>query len=370
MPDYYAILGVPRDASSDAIKRAYRKLARESHPDANPDDPHAEERFKAVSEAYDVLSDPEKRRRYDTFGDAGGPAFGGPGFGDLSDIVEAFFGGSPFGRTRSRRRGIAVHGENVGVAMEVTLEEAVSGVRREIEVPTRDRCARCDGDGCEPGTFRGRCSRCGGQGQIRSARNTILGTVMAAHTCTTCEGSGEAPAVPCTECRGAGRIDAVRTVTVDVPRGVGEGTRLRIRGQGEAGVRGGSDGDLYVLIAVEPHTVFERQGDDLVCALEVPLTQAVLGATIPVSTIDGEETIEIPSGMQHGAVVRLRGRGVPNIDGRGRGDLLIRVSVRIPAKLKPEERELFERLADLRGESHAKKDDRGVFRRLRDLFSE
>lgn len=365
MPDYYAILGVRKDADQDEIKRAYRKLARESHPDANPHDQHAEERFKQVAEAYDVLSDPEKRQRYDTFGDAGasGSPFGG--FGDLGNIMESFFGGSPFGRQRGRARTSAVAGQDIGVAVTLTLDEAVFGARRTIATTVLARCQRCNGDGCEPGTFRSRCTTCGGQGELRATRQTILGTVMTSRPCVTCEGAGEAPAVPCATCAGEGRVHDTRDVPLEVPPGVDDGTTLRLRGRGEQGVRGGPDGDLFVRIEVRPHEVFRRDGADLRCELIVPLSQAVLGAEIPVQTLDGEETIRIAPGTQHGAVIRVRGHGAARLDSRARGDLLVHVSVEIPRHLTADERALFERLAEIRGES-VTGEQRGIFRRVRD----
>ena len=366
MPDYYAILGVPRDASAEDIKRAYRKLARESHPDANPDDPHAEERFKQIAEAYGVLGDPERKRQFDTFGEAGSP-FSGAGFGGLDDIMEAFFGGSVFGRQRTaRRRSAAIPGQDIGAEVVITLEDAVFGAKRDLDLRSRAHCDRCGGEGCEPGTYRGKCARCGGQGEIRASRNTLLGTVMTSRPCTVCEGVGEAPTVPCTTCGGDGRVDDRRTVTVDVPAGVDDGTTMRIRGRGESGVRGGADGDLYVRIHVEPHDVFERRGNDLLCALEVPLTQAVLGAEIPVQTLDGAESVDLPAGAPHGTVLRVRGKGVPHLNGGGRGDLLLHVSIDIPKKLTAEERTLIEQLAALRGESVKSGKGKGVFRRVRD----
>jgi molecular chaperone DnaJ len=368
MPDYYAILGVSRDASADDVKRAYRKLARESHPDANPDDAHAEERFKQISEAYEALSDPEKRRRYDTFGDAGvtaGASFGG--FGDLGDIMESFFGGSPFGRARTRARTSAVAGQDIGASVTLTLEDVARGARRALALRALALCDRCGGDGCRPGTFRGRCTRCGGQGEIRQTRQTIFGVVATARPCAVCGGAGEAPSVPCDACGGQGRVPRDQEVMVEIPAGVAEGTTLRLRGRGDAGPRGGPDGDLYVHVQVEPHEVFARDGDDLVCELVVPLSQAALGAEIAAPTLDGESPIRLRAGTQSGTVVRLRGRGLPRLDGRGRGDLRAYVTVVIPERLKPEERALFERLAEIRGES-AGGAQRGIFRRVRDSW--
>ncbi len=367
MADYYAILGVERSASAEDIKRAYRKLARDSHPDHNPDDAHAEDRFKQLSEAYAVLSDPQKRQRYDTYGDAGlgGQPLGG--FGDIGDIMEAFFGGSPFGRQRTRTRSSSVPGQDVGVGVSLTLEQAVFGAQTPVELVAAARCETCLGDGCAPGTYRSRCGTCGGQGEVRATRQTILGTVVTSRPCHVCAGAGEAPTVPCTSCGGEGRVRASRTVTVEIPPGVDDGTTLRLRGQGEAGVRGGPDGDLFVQVHVSRHEIFERDGHNLVCDLAVPLTQAVLGADIPVHTLDGEETIQIAPGTQHGSVMRLRGLGAHRLDGRGRGDLLVHISVEIPRKLGVEERSLFEKLAEVRGEPVGG-GERGIFGRLRDTL--
>jgi molecular chaperone DnaJ len=247
------------------------------------------------------------------------------------------------------------------------FEDAVFGTKQEIELSTMSRCDRCNGDGCEPGTFRGKCPACGGVGELRATRNTILGTVMTSRPCAQCGGSGEAPTDPCTTCRGQGRVPKKHTVTIDVPPGVDDGTTLRLRGEGEGGVRGGADGDLFVRINVRPHEFFARRGDDLLCELTVPLSQAILGASIPVQTLDGTEELEIVAGTQHGDVLKLRARGVPRLDGRGRGDLLVHVAVEIPRRLKPEERELFERVAEIRGEA-VSDGSKGIFRRIRDGF--
>ena len=367
MPDYYATLGVARTASQDEIKRAYRKLARESHPDANPGDAQAEERFKQVSEAYKVLSDPQSRQRYDQFGEAGVGGQGFAGFGDFGDIMDAFFGGaSPFGGARTRRRSSAVPGQDIGVEVTISLEEAVSGVTTPIEVQGATPCERCEGDGTEPGTSRAACPACGGAGEVRSQRQTILGTVMTASPCRRCDGAGEAPTDPCSACRGIGRVRAARTIKVQIPPGVDDGMTVRLRGQGDAGVRGGGDGDLFVRVNVAPHEVFEREGDDLHVELSIGVTHAVLGATLPVETLDGAEELAIPAGTQHGTVVRLRGQGVPHVDGRGRGDLHVHIAVDIPRSLSDRERELFEELAQIRGDEVGDGGGGGLFRRMRD----
>lgn len=361
MSDYYRILEIDRSASSDEIKRAYRRLARQWHPDANSD-PGAEERFKLINEAYAVLSDPTKRERYDLYGDARAePAFSG--FGDLGNIFESLFGTSPFGtRARARPRTPARHGGDLATRVTVGFEEAARGTQRPVEVRTLRACARCGGDGCEPGTFRARCGRCGGTGEIRDARQSVFGTVVTARACGACGGAGEAPASPCRDCRGAGLVQSVETITVEIPPGVQDGTTLRLRGRGESGVRGGADGDLYVEVRVEPHPVFERVDDDLVCSLQVDFTQAILGGEVTVDTLDGEEVVRIPAGTRPGAVIRLRGHGMPRLRGRGRGDLLIQVNVDIPASLPGAQRALVEELARLREGKAA----RGILSRLRD----
>lgn len=362
-PDHYAVLGVPRDATAEDIKKAYRRLARESHPDAHPNDPHAEERFKELGQAYAVLSDADKRARFDRFGDEG-PQVGG--FGDAFDIFETFFGGSGFGgRGRAQRRTSAVPGQDLGIAVVLTLEEAVSGARRQIDVDGVDVCSACDGSGCAEGTSRATCANCKGQGELRQARNTILGTVMTSRPCPACAGVGEAPTDPCPGCRGAGRVRAKKSLTVDIPAGVDEGTTLRLRGRGEAGVRGGGDGDLFVQISVAPHDVFVRDGANLRCQLDLPVTQAVLGAEIEVPALEGTASVRIAPGTQHGTIIRVRGKGAGTVDGRTPGDLLVHVSLVVPKNISSEEREAFEKIAQLRGETVVG-ESRGLLGRLRD----
>lgn len=358
MPDYYRILEVDRGASSDEIKRAYRRLARQWHPDASAS-PEAEERFKQIGEAYEVLSDPAKRERYDLYGDARGEPLGG--FGDIGTIFETFFGTSPFGG-RPRTRTSARPGADLAARVVISFEEAARGAEKPVRVETLRACGRCRGDGCEPGTVRSRCARCGGTGEFRDARQSVFGTVVTARACSACGGAGEAPADPCADCRGAGLRRSVETLTVEVPAGVQDGMTLRLRGRGESGVRGGADGDLYVEIRVQPHPVFDRVDDDLVCSLAVDVTQAILGGEIAVQTLDGEEVLRLRAGTQPGEVIRLRGRGMPRLRGRGRGDLLIHVNVVIPESMPGKQRALVEELARLRGG----KIPRGALSRLRD----
>ena len=357
--DHYGTLGVSRDASPDEIKRAYRKLARQYHPDANPGDPAAEERFKEVGRAYEVLSDPDKRRRYDAFGDERAGVGGFGDFGGISDLFSAFFGGAGASRTRSNR------GEDVLAEVEITLEEAAAGVEREVEVPTLVECAECDGSGAASGTFPSRCADCGGTGEVRHVRRTLLGNVMTAAPCARCNGTGQVIATPCPRCSGAGRIRSVETLTVTIPPGIDDGAQLRVTGRGQAGVRGGRSGDLYVSIFVAPHEVFRRAGDDLGCEVAVPMTVAALGGTAEIPTLEGPEEIEIKPGTQTGEVVRLKGRGMPILRGYGRGQLVALLRVETPTDLDREQAELLAELARLRDEEVGQ---RGLFEKIKEAF--
>lgn len=346
--DLYDVLGVSREATQDEIKKAFRKLARENHPDLNKD-PEAERRFKEVNLAYETLSDPAKRRRYDMFGGEGftPDMFS---FGDLSGIFEAFFGGrSPFGPT-AQRRSRTGRGSDHRLMLELTFEEAVFGTQKEIVVDSLEKCERCGGLGAEPGTQPSQCSTCGGSGQVSNVRQSVFGTVMTSSTCTTCGGSGEEIANPCHDCRGEGRLKHEQIMTVDVPAGVTHGMELRIEGAGDDGRGAGPSGDLYLALHVPPHPVFERRGQDLLCALDLPVSAAILGAEVQVETLDGTETISIPPGTQPGSVIAVRGKGVPHLGRRGRGDLLVKIDVKLPERLGRRERPLIEEFAERRGE--------------------
>ncbi len=351
--DLYEILGVPRESSGDDIKKAYRRLAREYHPDVNPD-PAAEERFKEVSAAYEILSDPQKRQQYDLYGQGRG-SVDFP-FGDVADLFEAFFGQGSFGRRRTAtRRTRTQHGEDVFAQERLSFREAVFGVRREVPIARLEPCERCLGSGAEPGTSPQRCRMCGGTGQLQDVRRSIFGTVMTAHPCTTCEGTGEEVTTPCGRCDGRGRIAAETTVPVDVPSGVSDGLDLRIAGVGHAGRSGGPAGDLYLTISVEEDPVFERRGTDVFADLSIPMTQAALGAEIEVETLDGPERIDVEPGTASGTTLRLRGKGVPNLGRRGRGDLFLTIRVATPTPGSKEERRLLEQLAEARGEPVGKR---------------
>ena len=348
--DLYDVLGVPRDASDDDIRKAYRQLARELHPDVSAD-PETEERFKEVAGAYEILSDPEKRARYDAFGTSGP---GGQPFADISDIFEMFFGQGGFGGFGSRRRGPRSRtrrGEDVGVIVRLSFEEAAFGVRRDVPLERLETCDRCLGNGAEPGTAPVACRTCGGTGEVQSVRRSVFGTLMTASPCATCEGTGQEIPDPCRECKGQGRLRHPATVTVEIPAGVSDGMELRVAGNGHAGVAGGSTGDLFVRLEVEPATRFERRGQDLFAVLDVTVPQVALGADVKVAGIDGTETVRIDPGTESGTIVRLKGKGVPNLNHRGRGDLYVTLHVVTPKGLSREERQLLARLAELRGES-------------------
>jgi molecular chaperone DnaJ len=359
--DPYEVLGVPRNATADEIKKAYRQLARQHHPDANQGDAAAEERFKEITVAYETLSDPEKRRRFDMFGDQGGAA-GFSDFGGISDLFASFFGGG-FGGTTQRG---PARGADVLSEIELTLEEADTGVERDVEIATLNECPDCEGSGAAPGTFPTRCSDCGGTGELRQVRRTMFGNVMTATPCPRCGGSGQEIASPCPRCSGRGRVTETETLTVQIPPGVDDGAQLRVTGRGHAGVRGAGAGDLYVAISISPHEVFRRAGDDLGCEVKVPLTTAALGGSIEIPTLEGPERYDVAPGTQSGEVVRLRSKGMTRLHGRGRGTLVAMLRVETPTDLTEEQRDLLERFAELRGDHVA---ERGFFDKIKEAFN-
>lgn len=370
--DYYELLGVPRTATPDEIKRAFRTLARELHPDTNPD-PTAEERFKEVALAYETLSDPDRRRRYDQFGPEG--MGGGGGFdpfagAGLGDIFEAFFGGggaSPFGGGRARGPSGPPRGADMELAVDLDFTDAVFGASKDITLRLPVACDTCEATGAAPGTTAQACGECGGSGQVRRVRQSILGQMVTAGPCPRCGGVGEMIPEPCSRCRGEGRVTEERTYTIDVPAGVDDGTTLRLSGRGSVGPRGGGAGDLYVHLRVRPHERFVRDGYDLVDELHVAMTQAALGCRLTYETLDGDEELAIAPGTQTGRILKLRGRGVPHVDGRGRGDLLVHVMVETPTDLDDLQEDLLRQLAGARGEDVAPHDP-GLFARIRSAF--
>ena len=349
--DAYEVLGVSRDADDREIKRSFRALARDLHPDANPDRPDAEEAFKEAAEAYEILSDPERRQIYDRFGHEGLSAQGrGPtvqGFGSFSDIFDAFFGGDPFGGSfGGGRRGGAVQGGDVAVAAEISLSEAATGTSVTVEYEGVAACERCRGNGAEPGTPIDTCNSCGGSGELRSVARSAFGQIVRAHLCDACGGEGKLARTPCERCRGRGREARRVELEVDVPAGIADDQRIRLSGRGHAGERGGPPGDLYVVVRVAEDERFVRDGNDLVSVVDVSAPAAALGTSVTVPTLEGEEELDLKPGTQPGAVITLAGRGMPSLR-RGRpGDQRVVVNVIVPRKLSGRQRELLEQLED------------------------
>jgi molecular chaperone DnaJ len=372
MADLYELLGVARDASPDEIKKAYRSRARQLHPDANPGDAESEARFKEVAQAYEVLSDPAAREKYDRFGstdgfDFGDP-FGGGAGGGLGDLFDAFFGGGGgFGGGGRRGPSGPPRGPDLEVVATLDFTDAVFGCQHDVTVRTAVSCDVCHGSGAAEGTTPSTCPDCGGSGEQRHVRQTMLGQIVSASVCRTCHGQGQIVANPCAECRGEGRQVLDKTYTVDVPAGVDTGSTLRLTGRGAVGPRSGPAGDLYVKLKVQPHDRFQRQGYDLIHELPVTMTQAALGHHLPYETLDGVEDLVIPKGTQSGRVFRLRHRGVPHVEGRARGDLLVRAMVQTPQDLTSEQEELLEALAVARGEDVARPDS-GLLSKIRSAF--
>ncbi len=367
--DYYEILGVSRDATDDALKSAYRKLALENHPDRNPDDAEAEERFKEASEAYAVLSDPEKRRTYDRFGHEGigaaGQGFQGgdfAGFGDLfNDLFGDLFGGA--GGRGGPGTGRGRRGADLRYNLEIQLTDVLEGFEANLEIPKTLACETCSGSGAAPGTQPERCSSCGGSGQAIFQQ----GLFRISRPCDACRGEGFVLRTPCGDCRGSGRTEGQKTLNVRIPAGVEDGMRLRVAGEGEAGLAGGVPGDLYVVISVGRHPIFEREGPDLHCEVPIPFTQAALGGQIDVPTLEGKVNLRIPEGTQSGKVLRLRGKGLPSLHGGQRGDQFVRIFVEVPTKLSSRQREILEQFAEETG-TETSPVTKGFLDKLKDLL--
>lgn len=379
--DCYELLGVAKSASAEEIKKAYRKQAVKFHPDKNPGDKGAEEKFKEVGEAYEILADPEKRAAYDRFGHAafaqGGAGrrggggfhdpfdifrdvFGGGGGGGAGGIFEQFFGGGGGGRNdrESRQRG-----SDLRYDMQITLEEAAFGVEKEIEVGKLDECGACNGTGAEKGSRVVTCNTCGGRGQVVSSR----GFFQVSQTCPRCRGTGQSVEKPCGQCRGDGRSEQTTRIKLKIPAGIEDGSRLRSAGNGEAGIRGGTSGDLYVVIHVKEHEVFEREGVNLYCDLPVNFAMAALGGELRVPTLHGEAVVKVPAGAQSGTVFKIRGKGMPELNGGGQGDLMARVVIAVPQKLTAEQRKKLEEFAELLGDD-VPPPHKSLFERAREFF--
>lgn len=363
--DYYEVLGVERNSTPEEVKKAYRRLARQYHPDVNKE-PDAEARFKEINEAYEVLSDREKRASYDRFGHSGMGGVGFEGF-DVEDIFESFFGFGMGGRRKGRRG--PRRGADLRYNLALTFEEAVFGMDREIEIPRHETCPRCGGSGAEPGTSPVTCNQCNGTGEIRRAQQSIFGQVVNVATCPRCGGSGEIIPTPCNECKGEKRVVNNRRLTIKIPAGVNEGTQIRLAGEGEPGSDGGPPGNLYVVISVKPHRFFRRINDDLHVELTINIAQAAIGAEVQVPTLDGHyETIIIPAGTQTGDAQRLRGLGVPHLRRNGRGDLIVTIQVRTPTNLDEHQRQLLLELGETLDGEVVPQREKSFFERVKDAI--
>ncbi len=366
--NYYEVLGIESGATDDEIKKAFRGLARKYHPDMNPDDPSAVERFKEINEAYETLCDPERRRRYDTFGpegaNAGGFGGGGPfdaGSFGLNDLFDAFFGGG------GRAGGGPARGQDAETVLDLTLEDVVHGARKPLDLQMPVECETCTGSGCAPGTHPDRCPTCEGSGEVRQVRRSLLGQIVTAGPCTACGATGQIVPNPCETCGGSGRVNGKSTIEVDVPRGIGDGQQLRLSGRGPAAPRGGPAGDLYVSVRIARHPDLERRGDELWYRLPISIVQAALGTQLDIQTLDGPREVDVAAGTQPGALHRMRGLGVPSLRTSRRGDLVVEIRVDVPMRLNDEEAELLAKFAELRGEKVSSAHE-GLLGRIRSAF--
>ena len=363
--DYFEVLGVSKNASEDEIKRAYKKLARKYHPDMNPGDKEAEEKFKEVNEANEVLSNPEKKAKYDQFGfagvdpnyGAGQGGYGGAGgfdFGDLGDIFGSFFGGG-FGGGGRRNPNAPQRGESIRASLSVEFTEAAFGCEKSITIDRSEQCPTCKGKGCAPGTTPEVCTQCHGTGTVTQAQRTPFGMMQSQTVCPKCRGRGQIIHQPCPDCRGAGAVRKRRTIQVNIPAGIDNGQTISLRGQGHSGKNGGPAGDLLITVMVRPHEIFRRDGTAVFCEAPITFTQAVLGGTLEIPTIDGKVKYDIPEGTQSGTVFRLRGKGLPVLNGRGRGDQYVTVNIETPRNLNREQKEALKKFSESLGEGNYEK---------------
>lgn len=377
--DYYEVLGVSKTATQDELKKAYRKLARKYHPDLNKDNPEAAEKFKECNEAYSVLSDEQKRAQYDQFGPeafenggmGGGPGaggfggFGGFGGSGMEDIFDMFFGGQGRGG-RSNNAG-PQRGADLRYDMEITFEEAAFGVEKEISLKRAERCEHCHGEGAEPGSKVETCPECHGSGYVRFTQNTMFGQMVNERPCSRCHGEGKIISNPCKECGGSGTVKKTKKLKVKIPAGVDNGSRLRVGGEGEVGLKGGPSGDLYVYLYVKPHKFFERDGTTVLCEVPINIVQATLGAEIKVPTLDGQVTMKVPEGTQPGKVMRLKGKGIPSLRGGGRGDQLVRMKVVVPTKLTDKQKDALQKFADI-SKDNINPEEKSFLNKVKDFF--
>ena len=378
--DYYEVLGVSKTATQDELKKAYRKLARKYHPDLNKDNEEAAEKFKECNEAYSVLSDDQKRAQYDQFGHAafenggmgGGGGFGGAGgfggFGGsgMEDIFDMFFGGQG-GRGGSRAKSGPQRGADLRFDMEITFEEAAFGIEKEIKLHRDEKCEHCHGEGAEPGSKVETCPECNGSGYVRFTQNTMFGQMVNERPCSRCKGEGKIISEPCKECFGRGTVKRDKKLKVKIPAGVDNGSRLRVANEGEAGAKGGPNGDLYVYLYVKPHKFFERDGTTVWCEVPINIVQATLGADIKVPTLDGQVTMKVPEGTQPGKVMRIKGKGIPNLRGGSRGDQLVRIKVVVPTKLSDKQKDALRKFADI-SKDNINPEEKSFMDKVKDFF--